>query len=85
MLSKSSRRPHCGTEIRYDSREVVRDFVVRDRHLDGVGVFYMKYRCLMRRSLEKGLSDHLPPPILAHTNHDTVPPTITLGITFLEL
>eukprot|EP00975_Prorocentrum_lima_P053536 11231718-Prorocentrum_lima.AAC.1 len=39
----------------------------------------------MRRSLEKGLSDRLPPPILEHTNYDTVPPTITLGITLLEL
>eukprot|EP00975_Prorocentrum_lima_P003925 855517-Prorocentrum_lima.AAC.1 len=39
----------------------------------------------MHKALKEGLEDRVPPTFFAHYNDDTVPLTITLGITFLEL
>eukprot|EP00975_Prorocentrum_lima_P070717 12933697-Prorocentrum_lima.AAC.1 len=39
----------------------------------------------MKKALRDGLENILPSPFLGHTNEDTVPPTVTLGITACEL
>eukprot|EP00975_Prorocentrum_lima_P023051 4851113-Prorocentrum_lima.AAC.1 len=38
----------------------------------------------MKEALREGLESFTPPPILLHVNGDTVPPTVTLGITACE-
>eukprot|EP00975_Prorocentrum_lima_P017562 3707546-Prorocentrum_lima.AAC.1 len=54
---------------------------VRDKHLEDVCGLWKKCCRIMEAALRKHLEGFTPPPILMHTNDETVPPTVTLGIT----
>eukprot|EP00975_Prorocentrum_lima_P031380 6584757-Prorocentrum_lima.AAC.1 len=71
MSTKRPEKPQCKVDTRHDSKNLTRSVLIRDRHLEDVSVFWNKYRRLMRRSLEKGLKDRVPPPFFAHYNDDT--------------
>eukprot|EP00975_Prorocentrum_lima_P022430 4717897-Prorocentrum_lima.AAC.1 len=68
-------------DIHHNLKTLTRSVMIRDRHLEDVCVLWNKYRYLMKEALREDLESIVPPPILVHTNDDTVPPTITLTIT----
>eukprot|EP00975_Prorocentrum_lima_P062477 12885875-Prorocentrum_lima.AAC.1 len=82
LFTKRPRKPQLKMDMHSDSKKLTRSFLIRDRNLEDVSIFWNKYRHLMHKALKKGLEDRVPPPFVAHYNDDTVPLTITLGITF---
>eukprot|EP00975_Prorocentrum_lima_P060822 12758728-Prorocentrum_lima.AAC.1 len=72
-------KPHLRMDIHHNLKKSTRSVLIRDRHLEDVGVLWNKYRHLMKEALREDLESIVPPPFLAHTNDGTVPPAITLG------